>query len=510
MAIERKGKRLKKTETNEAALLALEGQLPPHNLEAEASVLGALLLEQNAFSRVSEKLKAEDFYLTKHQNIYSAIVELSINQIPIDLISVTEQLRKNSLLEQSGGETYIASIIKPIFSTPFLEHHANVILEKSLCRKLIALSSDVLRNAYDSSVEANDLVQAAEQALFEISQNNSRKDFKELKPVMVEVMDGIKKAMNQSGGLSGLPSGFDDLDHLTSGWQNSDLIIIAARPAMGKTAFVLSMARNMAIDKKIPVAVFNLEMNAQQLGNRIVSNYCEIDSNRIKSGRLSNNELLTLNRSLPELYSSPLYINDAPALSVFELRSQARRLVKDKGVKMIIIDYLQLMTASGMNPGGSQEQEISIISRSLKILAKELDIPIVALSQLNRKVEDRTGDGNSKLPQLSDLRGSGAIEQDADIVCFLHRPEYYKQFVDSEGVNMVGRGTFIIAKHRNGPVGDIILEFDAPFTKFRNRDLSKDGKAVGNMKDKFFGSSKGKLNPQEPVKAKVDNNPPPL
>ncbi len=499
------------SQTNEEALLALDGKLPPHNLDAEASVLGALLLEQSAFSRVSEIISADDFYLKKHQDIFRAIVNLSVNQIPIDLVSVTDQLLKDGTLESIGGESYITSLVKPVFSTPFLENHAHIILEKSLSRKLIALSSELLRNAYDSSIDVKETMQEAERKLFEVSHSNIRSDFKELRPVIGEVMQGIQLASNRTDGLSGLTSGFEHIDAITSGWQNSDLIIIAARPSMGKTAFVLSMARNMALDHNIPVAVFNLEMSSHQLGNRLVSNYCEIRADAIKSGSLTDDEYARLHASLNTLYKAPLYINDTPSLSVFELRSQARRLVSDKGVKAIIIDYLQLMNASGMGITSS-EQEISTISRALKMLAKELNIPIIALSQLNRNVESRQnqqGESNSGRPQLSDLRGSGAIEQDADIVCFLHRPAYYKKFKTEKGGDLTNKGEFIIAKHRNGAIGEIWLEFKGAYSKFLTTDQNIDGDVgdISNLGSKQM-SFKQTTAASKPVTLEADNQRP--
>ncbi len=289
-------------------------------------------------------------------------------------------------------------------------------------------------------------------------------------------MTDIQNAMNRQEGISGLASGFPAIDALTSGWQKSDLIIIAARPAMGKTAFVLSMAKNIAVDNNVPVAVFNLEMSGVQLAKRLLQNVCEIDGTKIKNGRLSDQESKQLFTKAEEVHNAPLYIDDSPGLSIFELRTKARRLVREHNVQLIIIDYLQLMNASGMG-FGNREQEVSMISRSLKVLAKELKIPIIALSQLNRSVETRQGDINSKRPQLSDLRESGAIEQDADIVCFIHRPEYYKIYEDKNGMSLKNVGEFIIAKHRNGPIGDVYLTFIGEYAKFlplQQVDSSKD------------------------------------
>jgi replicative DNA helicase len=322
-------------------------------------------------------------------------------------------------------------------------------------------------------MDVDDLMQEAEGKLFEISQRNLKKDVVQVNYIIKEALANIELAANQEGGLSGLSSGFTGLDKLTSGWQKSDLVIIAARPAMGKTAFVLSMAKNMGVDKGEPVAVFSLEMSNVQLVNRLISNVCEIPGEKIKNGQLSDQEWEQLLYKVKVLNSAPIFVDDTPSLSVFELRTKARRLVREHGVKCLIIDYLQLMNASGMTYG-SREQEVSIISRSLKGLAKELNIPIIALSQLNRGVENRTGNGpEGKRPQLSDLRESGAIEQDADMVCFIHRPEYYKIFEDEQGNSLIGMAELIIAKHRNGPVGDVKLRFRGEFAKFMNPEDDK-------------------------------------
>ncbi len=463
----------KQSSVNEEALLALEGRVPPHDLKIEESVLGALLLEQDSFGRIAEILSPEVFYAKKHQLIYEAILKLASNDTPHDILSVSVELNKMGVLEDIGGEAFLGALTATVFSTSSLAHHAQVLVDKYTSRKLISLSSEIITNAYDESLDVKDQVEAAGAKLFEISQNDKESDFEPLPLVISTAITEIKNAANQKDGLSGITSGFEDIDKMTSGWQKSDLVIIAARPAMGKTAFVLSMAKNIAVDYKIPVAVFNLEMSSVQLGKRLISNVCEISNDSLKSGKLSTDEWGRLSETIKVLDDAPLYINDTPSLSVFQLRSQARWLVKDKGVQMIIIDYLQLMNASGMG-FGNREQEVSIISRSLKTLAKELKIPIIALSQLNRGVENRTGDKNSKRPQLSDLRESGAIEQDADMVCFIHRPEYYQIFQDEEGRDLHGVGEFIIAKHRNGPVGDVRLDFLGEYTRFQTRDAAKD------------------------------------
>ena len=442
------------------------GKLQPQARELEEAVLGALMLEKDAYSVVSEILKPECFYEHAHQLIYEAIVDLAVQQFPIDMMTVTEQLRKRGDLEQVGGAYYIAQLTSKVASSAHIEYHARIIAQKYLARELISFSSQIQNKAFDETTDVDDLMQEAEGKLFEISQRNVKKDATQINPVIRDALKMLENAANQEGGLSGLRTGFEGLDKITSGWQNSDLVIIAARPAMGKTAFVLSMAKNMAVNFNIPVALFSLEMSNVQLVNRLIVNVCEIPGDKLKSGRLDKYEWEQLDFKIKELYDAPIYVDDTPSLSVFELRTKARRLVREHNVKCIIIDYLQLMNASGMN-FGSREQEVSMISRSLKGLAKELNIPIIALSQLNRGVENRQG-VEGKRPQLADLRESGAIEQDADMVCFIHRPEYYKIKEDERGNSLIGVAEIIIAKHRNGATGDVRLCFKSEFAKFMN------------------------------------------
>ncbi len=441
------------------------GKLQPQAKELEEAVLGALMLEKDAYSIVSDILKPECFYDRNHQLIYAAVVDLASRQEPIDMLTVAEQLRRRGDLETIGGEFAITELTGRVASAAHIEYHARIVAQKYLARELISFSSEIQNKAFDETNDVDDLMQEAEGKLFEISQRNVKKDVTQINPIIGEAYNLLETAAKRNDGLSGLSSGFHDLDKMTSGWQNSDLVIVAARPAMGKTAFVLSMAKNMAMSYNTPVALFSLEMANVQLVNRLIVNTCEITGEKIKSGQLTPYEWEQLNVKIKDLYDIPLYIDDTPSLSVFELRTKARRLVREHGVKMIIIDYLQLMNASGMT-FGSREQEVSIISRSLKGLAKELNIPIIALSQLNRAVESRQGDG--KRPQLADLRESGAIEQDADMVCFIHRPEYYKITENEKGESLVGLAEIIIAKHRNGAVGDIKLRFRGEFARFQN------------------------------------------
>ena len=421
------------------------GRVMPQDKDVEEAVLGALMLEKDAYTTVCDILKPECFYEPAHQRIYEAIQSLGASQKPIDMLTVVEQLRLNNTLEEIGGPVVISELTSRVASGAHVEFHARIVAQKYLARELISFAASIEGKAFDESNDVDDLLQEAEGKLFEISQRNVKKDVTQIDPVISQAIEQIQAAANRTSGLSGLESGYHELDKLTSGWQNSDLIIIAARPAMGKTAFVLSMAKNMAVNYNTPVAIFSLEMSNLQLVNRLISNVCELESHKIKSGQLTPMEWDQLMTRVKHLFSAPLYIDDTPSLSIFELRTKARRLVREHQVKFIIIDYLQLMNASGMK-FGSREQEVSMISRSLKQLAKELNIPIVALSQLNRSVESRQG-GDGKRPQLSDLRESGAIEQDADIVCFIHRPEYYtRSSEDASGNDIRGLAEFIVAK----------------------------------------------------------------
>lgn len=452
------------------------GKLPPQAKELEEAVLGALMLEVDAYSVVSDILKPESFYDPTHQLVYGAIQGLAMQQKPIDVLTVVEELKRRGELEQAGGTIYVAELSEKVASAAHIEYHSRIIAQKYLARQLITFSSSITQQAFDETVDVDDLMQETEGRLFEISQRNVKKDVIQINPIIKEAMDNLQKAANRTDGMSGLASGFHELDKMTSGWQNSDFVILAARPAMGKTAFVLSMAKNIAVDYQQPVAVFSLEMSNVQLVNRLIMNVSKIPGDKIKNGQLVPEEWELLDAKIKQLYDAPIFVDDTPSLSVFELRTKARRLVREHNVKAIIIDYLQLMNASGMS-FGSREQEVSTISRSLKGLAKELNIPIIALSQLNRGVENRqAGSSEGKRPQLSDLRESGAIEQDADIVCFIHRPEYYKILEDENGNSLQGLAEIIIAKHRNGPTGFVRLKFESEYALFLNMN---DG-VVGN------------------------------
>ncbi|MBO4690125.1 MAG: replicative DNA helicase [Paludibacteraceae bacterium] len=449
------------------------GKLPPQAQELEDSVLGAILIEKDAYGTVADLLRPEVFYKDQNRLVYEAIRALASKDEPIDSMTVCEKLRSQGTLEQAGGVVYVADLTRRVASTAHLRYHAQIVAQKATARDLIAFAASIEEKGFDETQDIQDLMDEAEAGIFEISQRSQKRDVTQIDPVIEEAFARMEKAAKNDGSISGIPSGFHDLDKITSGWQTPDLIIIAARPAMGKTAFVLSMAKNMAIDRSIPIAVFSLEMSNVQLVNRLIMNVCEIEGEKIKTGKMNKEDTKRLNTKINIMKGKPLYMDDTPSLSVFELRSKARKLVREHGVRMIIIDYLQLMNAQGSS-FGSREQEVSIISRSLKALAKELDIPIIALSQLNRGVESRQGI-EGKTPQLSDLRESGAIEQDADMVCFIHRPEYYHIYNDEKnGKDLRGLAQIIIAKHRNGATDSIWLRFRGKYAKFQNEEEAVD------------------------------------
>ena len=442
------------------------GHLQPQALEVEDAVLGALMIDKDAYAVICELLRPESFYDPRHQMIYEAIRDLNMNERPVDVLTVTEQLAKSGNLEDVGGPGYVAELSSKVASSANIEYHAQIIAQKSLARQLISVSSVIQTKAFDETIDVEELMQEAEGSLFELSQRNMKKDYTQINPVIDQALKVIQAAAANTDGLTGISTGYYKLDDMTSGWQNSDLVIIAGRPAMGKTSFALSMAKNIAADLQVPMAFFSLEMSNVQLVNRLISNVCEIQGSKILNGQLQRDEWDRLDKHINNLLGAPLYIDDTPGLSVFELRTKARRLVREHDVKLIMIDYLQLMNANGMR-FSSRQEEVSTISRSLKGLAKELNIPILALSQLNRGVESREGlDG--KRPQLSDLRESGAIEQDADMVIFVHRPEYYHIYQDENGRDLHGMAQIIIAKHRKGATGDVFLTFRGEYTRFEN------------------------------------------
>lgn len=450
------------------------GKLPPQSLELEEAVLGAIMIQKDAFGTVSDLLRPESFNDARHNTIYQAIQSLAAVDHPIDALTVVEQLKTMAALEQAGGQAYVAQLTRKVASTAHLYRHAQILAQKATARDLISFAADIEERAYDDTQDVDELLQRAEAGVFEISQRQQKKDVTQIDPVISDAIRVMREASKKEGNISGVATGFTELDKTTSGWQKSDLIIIAARPAMGKTAFVLSMAKQMAVDYRQPVAMFSLEMSNRQLVNRLIMNVCEIEGSKIRNGSLNREEWDRMDHKINDLMGAPIYVDDTPGLSIFELRSKARKLKREHDIQCIIIDYLQLMSATGMNPG-SREQEVSMISRSLKGLAKELDIPIIALSQLNRSVESRGTGAEGKRPQLSDLRESGAIEQDADMVCFIHRPEYYFRAGEkSEGYDssMIGMAEIIIAKHRNGATKTVNLRFRGEYAKFENPDTA--------------------------------------
>ncbi len=440
------------------------GKLPPQALDLEEVVLGALMLEKNALNAVIEFLKPEHFYLEKHKEIYTAIVDLFKATEPVDMRTVVNQLRKTGKLELIDGAYYIAELTSKVSSAANIEYHARVIMEMAIKRELIQVASQIQSDAYEDTTDVFELLDKTEQSIFQISDSNLRKNYDNMRNLMARAIQELQVLKEHKDGLTGVPSGFTELDRMTSGWQKSDLVIIAARPGMGKTAFVVSALRNAAVDFKIPVAIFSLEMASIQLVNRMISAEAELESEKIKKGNLAEHEWAQLVHKTSRLSSAPIFIDDTPALSILELRAKCRRLKAEHGIQIIVIDYLQLMRGE---QGGNREQEIASISRALKGIAKELNVPVLALSQLSRSVETRGGD---KKPQLSDLRESGSIEQDADIVMFLYRPEYYKITVDEDGLPTQGVGEVILAKHRNGSTGNVKLKFIGKYTKFADLD----------------------------------------
>lgn len=445
------------------------GKLPPQVKELEEAVLGAIMIEQNAINEVIDILKDDSFYVDAHQRIWRAIRLLYQNQAPIDLLTVTEQLKKNGELDAAGGPFFVAQLTNKIGSAANVEYHARLIAEKYIQRQLISTSTEIIKDAYEDTTDVFELLDKAEKNLFGIAENNLKKGSDDIASLIVSELDELEKRMhNSEDHLNGVPSGFIDLDRMTGGWQKSDLVIVAARPAMGKTAFTLALARNAAIDHKKPIALFSLEMSSVQLVQRMISMETQVPSDKIRRGTLEDYEYKILTSKIDNLKNAQVFIDDTPAINVFELRSKCRRLKQQYDIQMIIIDYLQLMSGTVEGKGtGNREQEISQISRSLKGLAKELNIPVIALSQLSRAVETRGGD---KKPILSDLRESGAIEQDADIVIFLYRGEYYGLDQDAEGNPTKDIAEVIVAKHRNGPVGSVRTRFINKFAKFENLD----------------------------------------
>jgi len=453
---------------NPAVINLQQGKIPPQALELEEAVLGAMLIDKKGVDEVIDILQPDAFYKISHQLIFDAIYQLFQGSQPIDLLTVSSELRKKGKLEAVGGEFYLVQLSQRVASSAHIEFHARIILQKFIQRSLIKISNEIIESAYKESTDVFDLLDEAESKLYDVTQGNIKKSSETAQNLVLEAKKKIEE-ISKRDGLSGVSTGFEKLDKLTSGWQPSDLIIIAARPGMGKTALTLSMARNIAVGKQIPVAFFSLEMSSVQLITRLISSETGLSSEKLRTGKLADHEWQQLNVKVTDLEKAPLFIDDTPSLSIFDLRAKARRLSSQHGIKLIVVDYLQLMTAGASSKTGNREQEISTISRNLKALAKELNIPVIALSQLSRAVETR---GGTKRPMLSDLRESGAIEQDADIVSFIYRPEYYNidEWDDDERTPSEGQAEFIVAKHRNGGLDNIRLKFVGHLGKFEDLD----------------------------------------
>jgi len=470
-----RGQRKRPLKSQASPLMLEHGKVPPQAIDLEEAVLGAMMLEKDPLTEVIEILRPEIFYKEAHQVIYQAIMELFANTEPVDILTVTEALRKKGQLDLVGGPYYVTMLTSRVASAANIEYHAHILIQKYIQRELIHISSDIIKEAYEDTTDVFNLLDKAEGNLFYISENSLRRTYRSMQALVSEAIQEIVSGKKQEGTLRGVGSGFTELDRVTGGWQRSDLVILASRPGMGKTAFALTMARNAAVKFRKAVAVFSLEMSAVQLVTRLIASETSIPAEKLKKGTLDEDEWKLLNSRVSALIDAPIYIDDTPALTIFELRAKSRRLKQQHNIEMVILDYLQLMQG-GAEHRGNREQEISSISRSLKALAKELDVPIIALSQLSREVEKR---GGTKKPILSDLRESGSIEQDADMVMFIYRPEYYKIDMDENGESTTGLAEISIAKNRSGSTKDIKLRFVARYARFM--DYEDDYDATGSV-----------------------------
>jgi replicative DNA helicase len=436
------------------------GKVPPHDIEAEQAILGCMLTDKDAVISAIEVLKEEAFYREDNRAIYSAILSLYSRNEPIDIITVKAELVEQGNFERVGGLEYLAELPDRVPTTANVEKYIKIVDEKATLRSLIQTSNELISLGYDESEDVDRIMDMAEKKVFNLSQKKSTKGYSPIKDVLVESFAQLETLYNQKGNVTGITTGFIDLDNKTAGLHNSDLIILAARPAMGKSAFAINLATNAAMKANVPVVIFNLEMSKEQVGNRILCSEAMVDSNKIRTGQIEDDDWMKLASTLGELSEAPIYIDDTPGISIMEIRAKCRKLKMEKNIGLVVIDYLQLIQGSGKK-NASREQEISEISRSLKILAKELDVPVIALSQLSRSVESR----DDKRPMLSDLRESGAIEQDADIVIFLYRDDYYNENSEKKNIAEV-----ILAKHRGGSTGTVELAWLPSYTKFANSD----------------------------------------
>lgn len=441
-----------------------EGRVPPQAIEIEAQVLGAMLLEREAIARVIELLDEDDFHADYHRKIFQAIIAMFDRSEPVDIITMAEELRRRGHLDLVGGETYLAELTMKVTSAANVEYHAKIVLEKSLMRSIINASSAIATRAFSPTEDAFELLDEAEQTIFQISEKRMKKTFTAMHKAVHDTLEVLESIHGKHSGVTGVPSGFFKLDELTAGWQNSDLIIVAGRPSSGKTAFALSLARNAAMHHEKPtgVGIFSLEMSTQQLVMRLLCAEAKVDAHAVRTGRLPEDDWKRLSLAAGRLAKANIFIDDTASLGILELRAKARRLKAERNIGLVVVDYLQLM--QGPKDAESREKEISAISRSLKALAKELNIPVIALSQLSRAVESRT----DKRPILSDLRESGAIEQDADVVCFVHRPEMYTDPDSEKFSEVAGQAEIIVGKQRNGPIDDIKLAFVHRYARFEN------------------------------------------
>ncbi len=450
-----------------SAVTARPGRIPPQATDIEKAVLGAMLIEREAIPRVIEILPPDAFYAAQHQKVYDAILRLFERGNPVDLITVGEELRRSSELEQVGGDYYLTELTTHVASAANVEYHARIITEKSLLRKLIETMTVHVGEAYDPSADAFELLDQVESDIFRISDTQLRRAASSMNQVLKDTLARLEAIHGRESGITGVPTGFRALDNLTGGWQPSDMIIIAARPSMGKTAFALAAARNAALHQREPVgvAIFSLEMSSGQLAQRLLTSEARVDAQAARTGRLSDDDWPKLARAAGRLSSAPIFIDDTPGLSILELRAKCRRLKAEHDIGLVVVDYLQLMHGTTQVRSANREQEIAQISRSLKGLAKELNVPVLALSQLSRAVETRGGD---RRPQLSDLRESGSIEQDADVVAFIYRAERYGITVDEHGNSTEGLAEIIVGKQRNGPIGTVKLAFAHQHARFEN------------------------------------------
>ena len=447
-------------------------RVPPQSLEAEMAVLGSLLIDNDCIGKAVEILGANHFYRTAHRKIFSAATTLYEKNEPVDLITLSEELKRKKILDEVGGSYYLTELAESVPSSANVEHHLRIVLEKYLFRKLIEESAGIARDCYEGEDDVFQIIDRSEQRIFGLSEKRLRGTFQHISPIMHDAFETIERFHERQGTVTGVASGFTKLDELTSGFQPAEFIIVAGRPSMGKTALCLNVARTIAVETKIPVGIFSLEMSKRQLALRLLCAEARVDAHGVRTGRLADDEWQKLSMCVGVLTEAPLFIDDTPGIGVLELRAKARRLKKEKDVGLIIIDYLQLM--QGPRNAESRQQEISTISRSLKGLAKELDVPVMALSQLSRAVEVR---GGEKRPMLSDLRESGAIEQDADVVLFIYRPEFYLRKEDAESKQLTGKAEVIIGKQRNGPVGTVHLNFIKKWAMFENPAFEEE--AVG-------------------------------